>query len=310
VSDVTVAAGNIPSENTFSRASDAGRVTSDSNEVLLMHAQSLVSSPASVARSARRAGAEAAFVRREPETRDTRILLVDADPEALDRASIQMLRQQAFAIEQARAVDEASAVVAAGGVDLILLETDLGGAPTLPFCLEASLTHKIPVVIFSARAEPMDTVAAFEFGARDCIAKSAHPLEFLARTRAVLRHANPVPTDVRNKPSWRFDQADGSLTGPSGRTIYLAPSAAAVLRELVVRPGAILDRATLADLLFGTPDAVETRAVDVRITRLRRTLDHCDGAGRMIQTRRPIGYVFNARVLATGDQQLTITLDS
>jgi DNA-binding response OmpR family regulator len=263
-----------------------------------------------LARAPRFAADRGPRVRQAPEPLGARLLLVDAHPDAMQQASIQMLRQQPFTVEQAFDLSEASDIIAGGGIDLVLLEIEIDGAPTLPFCLEVARARQVPVVIFSARAEPLDTVAAFEFGARDCIAKAAHPLEFLARTRAVLRHAPADSTGARGGLGWRFDQRDSSLLGPSGKTIYLAPSPAAVFREFAARPGVILDRLTLAHLLFGTADVLETRAVDVRVARLRRTLDYCDGASRMIRTHRPLGYAFNAKVQAAGAQQLTITLDS
>jgi len=266
---------------------------------------------ASVSEVLRRAAAPLRPGGAPAEARATRILLVDDDPAIADLPAIQMLRQQPFAVERAPTLGSARAALEAGGVDLVLLDAEAEGLGGLPFCLEISQDHGVPVVIFAARAEPLETVAAFEFGARDCIAKSAHPLEVLARTRAALRHAAaPGRTTPCGGPAWAFDPTDGRLTGPTGAAIYLTPGSIEIFMAFAARPGVLMDRPTLARLLFGSEQAIATRALDVRVTRLRRMLDSCDGAGRMIRTRRTIGYLFDGRVERAGGQTLTIVLDS
>lgn len=227
-----------------------------------------------------------------------RILWADADAAAID-PGLEMLRRHGFEVIRAGTAAEAEAALVEGRFALVILETTLPDGDGLALCRRLSESESIPVLVVSACAETLDRVAGLEFGADDYLSKATHPLELLARVRALLRRAERHArlTSQAQLAAWRFDAELGYVTSPGGRTVRLSPADAALLSALAARPGEVLGRDALLALLHdGDPGAAGGRSIDARIARLRRALAACDGAGDLIKTLRGGGYLFQAQV--------------
>lgn len=230
---------------------------------------------------------------------DAQILLIDPEPDPLNQAGIRLLRQQGCGVDSCHGVAELPERLDARGYDLVIMDAPALGAGA-PALFELLAARGIPLIILSANAEPLDQVAALEFGADDYVSKAAHPLELLARVRAVIRRdrRSPEPRVVEAE-SWSFDRASRTLTSPDGKVHWLNDSSIAMLVVFTARPRETLSRATLSELMFGSVTDVETRSVDVRMARLRRLLSQ--GHGReMLRTVRGLGYVLDVSVTLKG----------
>lgn len=228
-----------------------------------------------------------------------RVLWIDADAAAIE-PGLDMLRRHGFEVERAESVAQAQPSLDREDADLVILETALPDADGLALCRRLSEAETAPVLLFAKAAETLDRVAGLEFGADDVLAKTTHPLELLARVRALLRRS---ARDARRaarveQAAWRFDAELGYVTAPSGRAVRLSPADAALLRALAARPGEVLRREALIALLHGDGAPAGGRSIDARVARLRRTLAACDGAGDLIKTLRGGGYLFQAQVTA------------
>jgi two-component system OmpR family response regulator len=228
-----------------------------------------------------------------------RVLWIDADETAIE-PSVEMLRRHGYEVECAGSALAAQPTLERHDADLVILETALPDADGLALCRRLSEDEGAPVLVFAKAAETLDRVAGLEFGADDVLAKTTHPLELLARVRALLRRAarHARKTAEAALETWRFDAELGYVTSPKGRTVRLSPADAALLRALAARPGEVLPRDALVALLHGDGSAAGGRSIDARVARLRRTLSACDGAGDLIKTLRGGGYLFQAQVTA------------
>ncbi len=228
-----------------------------------------------------------------------RVLWIDADTDAVE-PGLEMLRRHGYEVERAGSALEAQATLDREGADLVILETSLPDADGLALCRRLSEAEGAPVMVFAKAADTLDRVAGLEFGAEDVLPKTTHPLELLARVRALLRRAarHARKTAEAALDTWRFDAELGYVTSPTGRTVRLSPADAALLRALAARPGEVLPREALVALLHGEGSPAGGRSIDARIARLRRTLSACDGAGELIKTLRGGGYLFQAQVTA------------
>lgn len=228
-----------------------------------------------------------------------RVLWIDADDGAIE-PGLEMLRRHGFDVERAGTAAAAQPMLEAAAADLVILETALPDADGLALCRRISEAETTPVLVVARAADTLDRVAGLEFGADDVLAKTTHPLELLARVRALLRRAARHARRAAEAAlaTWRFDAELGYVTSPSGRTVRLSPADAALLRALTERPGQVLPRETLIALLHGHGGAAGGRSIDARVARLRRTLSACDGAGDFIKTLRGGGYLFQAQVTA------------
>jgi two-component system OmpR family response regulator len=226
-----------------------------------------------------------------------RVVWIDADGGAIE-TGMDMLRRHGFLVARAETAAAAQPLLDEEGVDLIILETALPDADGLALCRRFSEAETAPVLVVAAAADTLDRVAGLEFGADDVLPKTAHPLELLARVRALLRrtarHARQTADAALE--TWRFDAELGYVTSPKGRTVRLSPADAALLRALAARPGEVLHRDALVALLHGDDKAAGGRSIDARVARLRRSLSACDGAGDLIKTLRGGGYLFQAQV--------------
>ena len=228
------------------------------------------------------------------------ILWIDADAGAIE-PGLEMLRRHGYEVECAGSMSEAQPSLDREDADLVILETALPDADGLALCRKLSEADAAPVLVFAKAADTLDRVAGLEFGADDVMAKTTHPLELLARVRALLRRAtrHARKTAEAALETWRFDAELGYVTSPKGRTVRLSPADAALLRALAARPGEVLHRDALVVLLHGGDgSAAGGRSIDARVARLRRTLSACDGAGDLIKTLRGGGYLFQAQVTA------------
>lgn len=225
----------------------------------------------------------------------SRVLWLDPE-EASIEAGVQMLRRQGLEVVCVAAAADATDAAAAGGFDLFVLETTLADADGLALCRQMTEQARVPVLVYSARAETLDRVAALEFGADDILGKDAHPLELMARVRALLRRAERGAFgDTAARPgAWRFEPGLGYVTGPSGVTVRLSPSEAALLQAFTDHPNEVLRRDDLMTLMYEAPNGVNRRSIDARVARLRRRLQACEGAGELIKTlRRNGGYALH-----------------
>jgi two-component system OmpR family response regulator len=231
-----------------------------------------------------------------------RVLWIDADADAIE-PGLHMLRRHGFEVERVDSAAGAQPTLDGQGCDLVILETTLPDADGLALCRRLSDADMVPVLVVSAAADTLDRVAGLEFGADDVLSKTTHPLELLAKVRALLRRAARHARHSARAAleTWRFDAELGYVTAPSGRTVRLSPSDAALLRALAGRPGVVLHRDALVALLHGEGSTTSGRSIDARVARLRRTLSACDGAGDLIKTLRGGGYLFQAQVTARGE---------
>jgi two-component system OmpR family response regulator len=228
-----------------------------------------------------------------------RVLWIDADGGSIE-PGLEMLRRHGFEVERCGSALEAQPSLEREDADLVILETALPDADGLALCRKLSEAETAPVLVFAKLADTLDRVAGLEFGADDVLPKTTHPLELLARVRALLRrtarHARRTAADALE--TWRFDAELGYVTSPAGRTVRLSPADAALLRALAARPGEVLPRDALVALLHGDGASAGGRSIDARVARLRRALSACDGAGDLIKTLRGGGYLFQAQVTA------------
>jgi two-component system OmpR family response regulator len=223
------------------------------------------------------------------------LLWVDPDDQGIE-AGLQMLRRHGFEVARAASAAEAQAALGRSVPALVILETALPDADGLALCRQLSEAETAPVLLMSACADTLDRVAGLDFGADDYLAKTAHPLELLARVRALLRRVERHARRTAEAPAWRFDAELGYVTSPSGRTVRLSPADAGLLAVLAERPGEVRPRAELLARLHGDGSEAGGRSIDARVARLRRSLSACDGAGELIKTLRGGGYVFHAQV--------------
>ena len=223
-----------------------------------------------------------------------RILVVEDDP-AIRKGVAHSLRFNGY--EVVEAVDEAGGLEAAATpFDLLLLDLNLPGGDGLAILKAVRAADAaVPVIILTARGDEDDRVKGLRLGADDYVVKPFGALELLARIEAVLRRSPSRPAGPRlvPVPGGVLDLGNRELRFEDGQRTALSEREAELLAFLARNAGRAVSRdEILAQVWRLNPDAVETRTVDMHVTRLRAKLRDDAAEPRIILTLRGRGYAF------------------
>jgi len=231
------------------------------------------------------------------ENRPSRIIVVDDDPEL--RALLQrFLSEHGYKV---RAVDGGKTLDAALSrepADAIVLDLMMPGEDGLAICRRLRAAgDATPIVMLTAKGDPIDRVLGLEMGADDYLPKPFMPRELVARIAAVLRRLGPLRSLSKDETlevgpftvnlSTRTVSRDGKELRLSSREFSLM----AILAKSAGRP---LSRAQLIELAVGRDAEITDRAVDVQIARLRKAIGDDPTDPRHIRTVWGVGYVLTA----------------
>jgi len=226
-----------------------------------------------------------------------RVLLIDDDARLAELLT-GYFDPQGVALVHASAGQAGLAQLAAGGFDAVLLDVMMPGLDGLAVLRKLrDAGHRVPVIMLTARGDEADRVVGLELGADDYVAKPFSPRELLARLRAVLRRADPAAVAEKLTAAGITVDAAAREAWVDGKPVELTGLEIDLLLALLRRAGRVVPRSALMDLAGRGDVAVNDRAVDVHISRLRKKLG--DDAATRIRTVRGVGYV----LARTADEQ-------
>jgi two-component system response regulator QseB len=217
-----------------------------------------------------------------------RILLAEDDPMIGDGVR-RGLVQEGFAVDWVRDGRTTEAALAEQVHELLLLDLGLPRKEGLEVLAAMRRRGDLrPVLVMTARDAVADRVAGLDAGADDYLVKPFELTELAARMRALLRrHAGRAAPSVV-VGALALDPATRAVT-LAGHPLELSAREYTLLDALTARPGAILSRAQLEEKLYGWKDSVDSNAVEVHLSSLRKKL----GAG-WIRNIRGLGWMINA----------------
>jgi two-component system phosphate regulon response regulator OmpR len=227
-----------------------------------------------------------------------RILVIDDDAE-LRALLLRYLGEHGYDVRVAADAQQADRLLSRESFDLLVLDLMLPGEDGLSICkrLRAS-GEALPVIMLTARGDPVDRIVGLEIGADDYVAKPFNPRELLARIHAMLRRqamlgARPAAAAAGVV---RFGEFELNLSAHTltreGQPVEITSSEFALLRAFVGNVGRPLSRERLLDLAHGRGHDATDRSVDVQVLRLRRLIEPDPARPRYIKTVWGTGYVF------------------
>ena len=223
-----------------------------------------------------------------------RLLLVDDDPEI--RTSVRVgfeLQWRDVEILEAASGAECLRLVEERRPDLVLLDVGLPDLDGFAVLRELRAFSAVPVIMLTARDEPIDRVRGLETGADDYIAKPFDHLELMARVRAVLRRL-----DVKAPAPGRAPYRNGALeidteaheARVDGERVPLTATEWRVLELLAANAGWVVPHERLLARVWGREEPGDLESLRVFIARLRAKLADDAAAPRYIETVRGLGY--------------------
>jgi DNA-binding response OmpR family regulator len=230
-------------------------------------------------------------------------LLIIEDDQRLAGMVSEYLSQSGFSVRHAASATEGlHQIHNTPPPDLVILDVMLPDSDGLEVCRhirsmegDRSLT---PILMLTAKGDPMDRIVGLEIGADDYVAKPFEPRELLARVRAILRrqalmsrHASVVSETLRFG-SLEIDR-DSRTVRVSGLLADLTSYQFDLLLALAERAGRVLSREQLIEVVRGREMEAYDRSIDVHIGRIRAMIEIDVKAPKRILTVRGVGYVFS-----------------
>jgi DNA-binding response OmpR family regulator len=233
-------------------------------------------------------------------------LLIVEDDDAIAAPLVRAVQREGYDVDRVAAGQPAIDQVAAGGVDLLLLDLGLPDMDGLDVCRQVRADgFEGGIVILTARAGELDRVVGLDVGADDYLAKPFSLSELLARVRALLRRSHrpagvtetadvPVVEDAATGPaptgaeSFRVDR-DARRAWVGGTELSLTAKEFDVLALLDDRRGAVVSREDLMARVWDENWFGSTKTLDTTVGRLRQKL--LDGSAPIrLDTVRGVGF--------------------
>ena len=221
----------------------------------------------------------------------SRILLVEDDAR-LAAMVAEYLREAGFRPAAVSSGREARNLLRRETFDAVVLDLMLPDVDGLDLCRQIRAESTIPVLMLTARGDPLDRVVGLEIGADDYLPKPFEPRELLARLRAILRRQRGAErSDQLRFGRLEIDRAARQVR-VDGHEKPLTGYQYTLLLALAERAGRVLSRDALMDLTKGAAHEEFDRSIDVHISRIRAAIEDDPKKPRRILTLRGAGYVF------------------
>lgn len=188
-------------------------------------------------------------------------------------------------------------------IDLIVLDLNLPGDDGLTLCRNLRAKSDMPVIMLTARSEPLDRILGLEMGADDYLPKPFEPRELLARIRSVLRRSHALPPNHAHQSAerllfsgWVLDLTARHLLSPEQVVVMLSGAEFRLLKIFLEHPNRVLNRDQLLNMTQGRDADPFDRSIDIQISRLRQKLGEDARMPQIIKTVRNGGYVLAGQV--------------
>ncbi len=234
----------------------------------------------------------------EPSGRiQAQVLLVDDDARLADMLN-GYLGAAGYRVQVAPTLAVARQVLAAKSAlpDMVILDLMLPDGDGLDFCRQLRGVPQaagLPVLMLSARGEPMDRVIGLELGADDYLAKPFEPRELLARVKALLRRGKSAGPAAEVLRFGRLEIDLGERCARlAGEDCALTSHQFELLVVMARHAGRVMTRDQIMDALKGHPLDAFDRSIDVHISRIRAAIEEDPRTPKRLLTVRGAGYVF------------------
>jgi DNA-binding response OmpR family regulator len=214
------------------------------------------------------------------------VLLVE-DDDVIREATQLALERNGFTVDVAADGLTGLAAFRERKPDVALLDIMLPGMNGVSLCRQIREESPTPVIMMSARADPVDVVLGLEAGADDYVTKPFDSTVLVARIRAVVRRMSraAVPSPSGSVFGELEVDRDALEVRLSGRPVELTPTELRLLLCFVDSPGTVLTRDVLLEQVWDYQWGGDSRVVDVHVQRLRAKIGQ-----DMIETVRGFGY--------------------
>ncbi|MEW9835228.1 response regulator [Mesorhizobium marinum] len=236
------------------------------------------------------------------------IAIVDDEPDVLSMLA-DALRRDGFEVVCCASAADLDDALDTGAPDLLVLDVNMPGEDGISIARRLRATRQLPIIMLTALADTIDRVVGLEVGADDYVTKPFDPRELGARVRAVLRRArhmketqpaerqDAVPQKARPGAVACFGEAfldldARCLVDRQGSPMAITATEFELLSTFARHPNTVLTRDRLLGDAAAHGASCCDRAIDIRVTRIRKRIEVNPTRPQIIRTVRSVGYVY------------------
>ncbi len=222
-------------------------------------------------------------------TRPTKILIIDDDVE-LVTLLVDYLTLENFDVKPAHTGVEGLTAMSREEFDLVILDVMMPGMSGTETLAKIREKWKTPVLMLTARGDPVDRILGLELGADDYVPKPCSPRELVARMRAILRRTatgdSSGPVQVEKLC---IDLAQRRVSY-DGKAVSLTGTELSLMEMLARNVGKPVAKVDIYPRILGRPMGRYDRAIDVHISSIRHKLQEVAKNRISIESVRGVGY--------------------
>ena len=231
---------------------------------------------------------------------DIRILVCDDERDVREMVQ-EYLTKRRFQVSTAGNGNELRAVLASGGINLIILDINMPGEDGLSVLRSLRPENQLPVIMLTAAGDVVDRIIGLEMGADDYLGKPVDLRELEARIKAVLRRRDDPGQNVVEKVSngnaqfgeYVLDIEAAKMTSRDGSELQLTAMEFNLLKTFALNRGRVLNRDQILEQAHDRSWDPFDRSIDIRISRLRRKIEKNPEKPSIIKTVRGLGYLYD-----------------
>ena len=200
-------------------------------------------------------------------TQQSKILIVEDEP--VTRATLaSYLDAQGMVVETAATAEEADQLLEQSEFDCLILDINLEGKDGLQITREQRAKSEVGIILVTGLSDDVDRIVGLELGADDYVCKPFNRRELLARIKNLLRRTKAARQNTRKVlrfEGFEFDVVRRKLEDKNGEIVPLTRAEYEVLNLLVRKPGEVVDRDALMQIVTHRQFDTNPRTVDVLI---------------------------------------------
>ncbi|MCF7821731.1 MAG: response regulator [Mariprofundaceae bacterium] len=225
---------------------------------------------------------------------DTACILIADDDRELCELLSEYFQSEGFTVLLAHDGEAALQRARNEPCDLMVLDIMMPKLNGMEVLKALRSTSSLPVIMLTARGEPVDRIVGLEIGADDYLAKPCNPRELVARIRAILRRA--TATAQSGGGSITLDDIElvpqSRSVLQNGTPVELTSTEFELLAILLANAGQVVGKALISEQVLGRRLAMYDRSIDMHVSKLRKKLGLLRDGSERIKTVRGNGYLY------------------
>jgi len=215
-----------------------------------------------------------------------RILLIK-DAGRCNALLVNALREVGYGVDVVTTGDDLSSFVQTIRYNLLVIDVQLVDFIEVVRFLRSE-HRSARILVMAGNRDIDDRIRGLDAGADDYMAKPVNHAELLARIRALLRRPEKLAAPVFRVGNLELAEADGEVRCGK-RIVNLRSGERRLLGLLLRRVGCVVPKDSLEKVLSRSGQRISGNAVEVQVSRLRKTLCRIE-AGSVVETVRGVGY--------------------